>query len=213
MRKDKVITNYERWPDFELSTLAGRVVVAMGDTHNLSYFEHPDPDLATLEALSSDFIAKHEIASQRGSGLQISEKNESREALLLGLKKLAHYVNGVANGRTSMLLGTGLVLASPRQRLAFPGVPERLRLRDGVLKGQLRLDFDAVRAAWEYEVIVGESELNSEEVLWIREFNTTNSRGNVLTDLVSGLVYHVRVRARNGRGLGDWSDPVSLLCR
>lgn len=213
MRKDKVISNYVDWSDFELSTLAGRVVVAMNDVATQVHFPTPDPDLEDLEILASDYISKHEVASQRGSALQISQKNESREALLAGLKKLAHYVNGVANGRTSLLLSTGLVLASAAKTLTAPGVPERIRLRDGTLKGQMRLDFVAVKEAWEYEVNVGESTLNDPTILWTHTFGTTNSRGNILSDLTAGTFYHVQVRARNGRGIGDWSEPVSLLAR
>src|SRR5690606_23877104 len=118
-----------------------------------------------------------------------------REALIEGLKKLAHYVNGVAAGRTSMLLSTGLVLVSSRQKLQVPGIPERLRLRDGALMGQMRLDFDPVRGAWEYEIDLGETELNHTDIQWLRSYGTSSTRGNILTDLISGLVYHVRVRA------------------
>lgn len=213
MRKDKVISNYVEWTDFELSTLAGRVVVAMNDEATQEHFPTPDPDLETLENLASDFIAKHEVASQRGSALQISQKNESRLALLAGLRKLAHYVNGVADGRTSLLLSTGLVLASAAKPLTTPRIPERIRLRDSLLKGQMRLDFLAVKEAWEYEINVGESSLGDPAVQWTHTFATTSSRGNILTDLSLGVIYHVRVRARNGRGIGDWSEPISLMAR
>lgn len=213
MRKDKVISNYGEWSDFELSTLAGRVVVAMNDSSAQTHFPSPDPELEVLEGLTSDFIAKHEVASQRGSALQISQKNESRAALLAGLRRLAHYVNGIAEGRTSLLLSTGLVLVSAAKRLVAPGVTERIRLRDGALRGQMRLDFQAVKGAWEYEVNVGESVLGDPDMEWTRTFGTTSSRGNILTDLTAGVIYHVRVRARNGRGIGDWSEPVSLLAR
>lgn len=213
MRKDKVISNYGEWSDFELSTLAGRVVVAMNDSSAQTHFPSPDPELEVLEGLASDFIAKHEVASQRGSALQISQKNESRAALLAGLRRLAHYVNGIAEGRTSLLLSTGLVLVSAAKRLVAPGVTERIRLRDGALRGQMRLDFQAVKDAWEYEVNVGESVLGDPDMEWTRTFGTTSSRGNILTDLTAGVIYHVRVRARNGRGIGDWSEPVSLLAR
>lgn len=213
MRKDKVISHYGAWSDFELSTLAGRVVVAMNDPATQVHFPAPDPSLTDLEDLATDFIAKHEVASQRGSALQVSEKNESRTALLAGLRKLAHYVNGVADGRTSLMLSTGLALVSAAKRLEVPGVPEGLRLSDGVIRGQMRLEFRAVKKAWEYEVEVGEGVLGNPEVEWTHTFGTTSSRGNVLTDLVPGVIYHVRVRARNGRGIGDWSEMVSLMAR
>lgn len=196
-----------------MSTLAGRVVVAMNDSATQVHFPTPDPSLTDLEDLAADFIAKHEVASQRGSALQVSEKNESRTALLAGLRKLAHYVNGVADGRTSLMLSTGLVLVSAAKKLEVPGVPEGLRLTDGIIRGQMRLEFRAVRKAWEYEVEVGEGVLGHPEVEWTHAFGTTSSRGNILTDLIPGVIYYVRVRARNGRGIGDWSEMVSLMAR
>lgn len=213
MKKDKVITNYSKWSDFELSTLASRVVNAMHDSNTAVHFPSPEPDLATLEVLTAEFVVRHEIASRRGSALEISQKNESREFLLIALRRLAHHVNGVADGRASILLSTGLILAANRKRLDEPGIPTSIRLRDGNLRGQLRLDFRPVAGAWEYELELGRSVADSLEIQWIEQITTTSSRGNVMTGLVSGVLYHVRIRARNGRGIGDWSEAVPLLVR
>src|SRR5690606_3302470 len=117
------------------------------------------------------------------------------------------------DGRTSLLLSTGLVLVAPRKPSKIPTRPERVRLRDGQVSGMLRFDFIAVPHTWEYEVEVGESEFGSENVEWKYTMTTTNSRGNILTDVVPGMVYSIRVRARNAKGVGEWSDVTSLLAR
>ncbi|MEN5435270.1 hypothetical protein ABE545_16670 [Sphingobacterium faecium] len=148
MRKEKVISSYASWSDYELSTLAGRILKAMKEPATSANFPNPIPDMAALEPMVLDYITKHEIASGRGSALEISQKNESRELLLNSLKSLAHYVNLVADGQLSLLLSTGMVLATQPTALQVPGVIEKIQLRDGPIGGQLRLDFEKF---WEYD--------------------------------------------------------------
>ncbi|ERJ58977.1 fibronectin type III domain-containing protein [Sphingobacterium paucimobilis] len=212
MRKEKVISNYKALSDYELSTLAGRVLKAMQETSTQASFPNPNPGLTDLETIVNDYITKHEIASRRGSALEISLKNESRDALLFALKNLAHHVNEVANGQLSLLLSTGLVLVSKPSSSELPLVTSRIQLRDGRISGQMRLDFTPLKRVWEYEVEVGREDATN-TVEWFETFNTTSSRGNVLTDRVPGIKYFVRVRARNSKGMGDWSEAVSLIAR
>lgn len=212
MRKEKVISHYGNMSDFELSTIAGRIVKAMQSSGAMVYFPNPNPDTSELEVIANDYIEKHEIASRRGSALEISQKNERRQMLLHALKNLANYVNDVADGNLPMLLSTGMILANQGSPLMVPLVTERIQLRDGRLSGQIRLEFSKVGGAWEYEVELG-AEDDEGNISFDQVINTTSSRGNVLSDLTPGIKYHVRVRARNGRGIGDWSAPVSLIAR
>ena len=212
MRKEKVISNYSGWSDYELSTLAGRILKAMQETTAQANFPHPNPAITVLEPLVNDYITKHEIASRRGSALEISQKNESRDALLNALRSLAHYVNEVANGQLSLLLSTGMVLASQPSSTQAPTMVEKVQLRDGRLSGQLRLDFKPVKAAWEYEVEIG-TMASTGEIVWNKVVLTTSSRGNVLSEMEPGVRYCVRIRTRNGKGTGDWCEPVSLIAR
>ena len=212
MRKEKVISNYSGWSDYELSTLAGRILKAMQEPTTQTSFPQPNPEITVLEPLVQDYITKHEIASRRGSALEISQKNESRDALLNALRTLAHYVNEIANGQLSLLLSTGMVLATQPGTLQVPTIVEKVQLRDGRMSGQLRLDFKAIKSAWEYEVEVGTGS-STGEVTWDKVILTTSSRSNVLSEIQPGVRYYVRVRARNGKGTGDWCEPVSLIAR
>lgn len=211
MRREKVTTDYSAMRDDELSTLGGRVKQAMGDSTMLANF--PDADVVGFVHAVDDFTARHELSSRGGSSREVSEKNESRAILVDALRKLGGYVNSVARGRSSMLLSTGLVLIGPPRPMTLPAVPEKIRLRDGAVSGQVRLDFSAVQSAWEYEVEVGKAADTEGVILWEESFWTTSSRGSMLTGLAPGDRCYARVRARNGRGLGDWSQPVSLIVR
>lgn len=213
MRKEKVITYYGNMSEFELSTVAGRILKAMQEPATAASFPDMYPDLVTLDQVVNDYIRKHEIASRRGSALEISQKDESKAALLDALKNLANHVNDVAKGQLSLLLSTGMILASQASTLLVPLVTERIQLRDGRISGQMRLDFKKVVGAWEYEIEIGQSTEPDGTPLYDRLVTTTSSRSNVLSDFTPGIRYYVRIRARNGRGLGDWSEPVSLIAR
>src|SRR5699024_803760 len=128
MRIEKVITNYSNLTDYELATLGGRVVQAMQSPQAADFYANPQPETEELESLVEDYVRKHEIASRRGSALEISLKNESRQALLTALRTLGNYVNEKARGQLSYLLSSGLHLYASQGRNTIPGVPQNLRL-------------------------------------------------------------------------------------
>ena len=209
MRKEKVISNYYRLSDNELATLAGKALGALEDNEN---FTDLNPSLLELKAVTEDYRTKHEIASRGGSVLEVSLKNESRDALLASLRILAHHVNAIANGSLAVLNSTGLILAKQPSQVIVPGVTDRIMLRDAPLKGQVRLDFTPVKDAWEYEIAVGEMGLEG-IIDWSQTYPSTSSRAIVLSPFESGSRIYVRIRARNGRGFGDWSEHASTIVR
>lgn len=210
MRKDRLILSYTHLTDYELSTLAGRMLAAMTDN---AHFESPIPALADIEPLVNDYRAKHEIASRRGSALEVSEKNESRRLLLEALKQLAFYVNVVADGSHPVLVSSGLVLASQPGEVFVPDVPRLLRLRDGRISGQMRLNFESVKDAYEYLYTVSDTVDEQGNIVWPEPQLTTRSNLNYIDQVEPGKTYYARVRARNAKGLGDWSETVSLIAR
>ena len=209
MRKERVISNYYFLTDADLAILGGKVVGALDGNAN---FPNLNPDLPELDTLAEDFRTKHEIASRGGSVLEVSLKNESRIALLDGLRILSHHVNAVVKGSSAQLNSTGMILAKHPTKVEVPGISDRVILRDARLKGQVRLDFTPVKNTWEYDIDVGKMGVD-ETILWDEQYKSTSSQGIVLAPLVSGSEVHVRVRARNGRGTGDWSNSSSIIVK
>lgn len=210
MRKERVLLSYSHLTDYELSTLAGRVLAAVTDNGN---FPDPTPPLAELEPLVNTYRSRHEIASRRGSALEISEKNDSRRLLLEGLKQLAFYANTIADGSQPVLVSSGLILASQPTETFVPDIPRLLRLRDGRVSGQMRLDFQPVKDAWEYLYAVSDTVDEQGNIVWPEPALTTRSKLNFIDPVEPGKTYYARVRARNSKGMGDWSETVSLIAR
>lgn len=209
MRKERLLLSYTHLTDYELSTLAGRVLAAMTDNDN---FPDPAPSLAELEPLVNTYRTRHEIASRRGSALEISQKNESRQLLLEAFKQLAFYINTVSDGSQPMLVSSGLILASQPREVYVPDIPRLLRLRDGRVSGQMRLDFEPVKDALEYLYTVSDT-VDGQGVVWPDPVLTTRSKRNFIDPVEPGTTYFARVRARNSKGMGDWSETVSLIAR
>ncbi len=209
MRQNKVLTNYDRLNDHELTTLAGGVVLALTGNPN---FPAPVPALPNFTALLDDYRAKLEVANRKGSTLEISLKKEAKATLLIAMRKLAIHVNLTADGNAPMLYSSGFPLGAQPQSTQVPARVLRVIVSDGRQSGQMRLDFEAVKKARDYEYQAGTKPEGSEEIVWGAILSTSTSRANIIP-VIPDEVYYVRVRARNGKGFGDWSEVVSLRAR
>ncbi|SEN77236.1 hypothetical protein SAMN05216436_12184 [bacterium A37T11] len=207
MRTERVLTNYSKISDADLSTLAGKTLTAItGNVH----FPNPIPTVDDYTLLVNDYRTKHEAAAETGGKFEKTAKDLARLALEEAIKRIASYVNFTANGNANMLVSSGFTLATQPQDNSVPAVPLWVRLRDGSQRGQFRMDIAPVRSAWEFEFQVSNTKDEMGNIVWGNEvFATTRTRGTIIPNLQSVQTYWVRVRARNGRGQGDWSEPVS----
>lgn len=156
-----------------------------------------------------DFSAKLTAARRRGSPEETALKNESRLPLEASLRELGYYVNGTAQGHLSTLLSSGFSTSDPRVSAQVPLKVGAVRLSDGRQSGQIRLDFEKQRSVLMYEYQYRQER----EAEWSERFATSSSRGNIIAPLEAAIRHDVRVRAVNTKGVGDWSDTVSILVR
>lgn len=196
--------------DNDLLNQAGTVLLAMDSNAN---FPAPEPDLPAVQAAYDDYKGKLEVASRQGSPLDKSLKNDAKLELAALLKRLAFYVNTVADGSLSVILSSGFPVSGLPVRLLPPATPERLRLADWLQSGQAQLVFDPVPDAWMYEYAVSSQKEADGSIVWPDPFTTRKSRGNVIAPVTPGVMYYARARSRNGAGFSDWSEPVSLIAR
>lgn len=209
MQNRYALTSFKTIADDTLATLGITVITAM--TAN-PHFETPTPALADVQTIVDDFRDK--LANTRkGSPLNTSEKNYSRQLLEAELKKLAFYVNTIAGGALHIALSSGFPITQIRTSVGIPMIPERLRLSDTPQSGQVRFQFDRVKNAWEYEYSYATESDESGQPLWGAVLSSTTSRNNVIAPLQPGSICRVRVRSRNGKGISDWSEAVSLMVR
>lgn len=210
MRVKKVVLDYSGLSDDELNTLVGKVLDCL--TGHATFTALP-LELEDFEAEVLDFRAKWQKASRGGSLLEIAEKNDAKNVLALSLKDLAFYVNKVSKGSRSLLLSSGLILEADPKTSDVPDQVVDAELLDGKQKGQMQVKYKPVRNAllYEYQVtnVLGEDNLP----VWQETFQASSSRGNIYAVTEPDQIYYLRVRARNKRGIGDWSQVASLKAR
>jgi len=162
--------------------------------------------------LLDDFSTKLTISRKRGSPEDTALKNESRLPVEAALQRLAFYVNSTAQGQLSVVLSSGFPTNSPTSGILMPTTITGVRLRDGMQKGQVRLDFDAQIGSRIYEFCYRQVN-NEEEQPWSDRLMTTSSKGNILAPLPIAKEIEVIVRAVNTKGVGDWSDSAKIMVR
>lgn len=210
MRKKKVILDYSGITDHEFNTMIGKVLDCL-DGH-LVLTDLPIP-VTDLKMQVDDFKMKWQKASRGGSILEIEEKNESKKVLVQSLRRIAFYVNTVANGSRSILLSSGLILELDPRNVEVPDVVKEVALLDGKQRNQLQIKFKPLKEALLYEYQVTNTLDQFDQPVWGETFQASSSYGNVFSPSVPGYVYYLRIRARNRRGIGDWCDVVNITAR
>lgn len=211
MRREKVKTDYTGVKESDLAILAGKIAGFMEGNTNFS--ADIKPSSADLLAAAEDYRIKHEVAINGGSSQEKELRKEAKIKLQQMLTQLAHNVNGEARGNMVALSSTGLMFNKQPSPQQVPITTDRIVLGDGRLSGQLRVDFDKIPAAYEYEIQVGEMDAATERIEWDKMHLTSSSTNTIIAPLTPGIRYYIRVRGRNKIGTGDWSDSVSRMVR
>lgn len=206
--KSKTRIGFSKMKDDELMVAASTVIGAMTDNPN---FPNPVPALAEVQLLLDDFSSKLAAARKRGSPEDTAVKDESRLPLIEALQHLSNYVNAVARGKLSIVLSSGLPIWAKGSESMVPYAVENVKASDGRQSGQVRLDFAPQKGARVYEYCYRKVQLP--EAPWSDRFTTTSSRQNIIAPLEPGQYYEFKVRAVNAKGVGDWSQTVSIMVR
>jgi hypothetical protein len=191
-----------------LITTAGAII--NGLTGNPS-FPSPPVDMKTLQAAVDDLNAA--LAAQPNGGPSATaEKNNKKEALIVLLRRLRHYVDENCGNDLSVLLSSGFQAAvntRTRSPLANPSI---LNLGLGN-STELVLKVTPIAHAKCYEVRMAVVCAGNTPGPWQTAGLFTNSRSMTINGLTPGTTYMFQVRAVGGSTrYSDWSNPVSRMC-
>lgn len=195
-------------PDEELLVHANTVLQAMENNPN---FPDPVPALDDVSDARDDFSTKLGIARKRSGPEETSAKNDSRQVLGDMLKRLAFYVSTTADGDLTVLLSSGFRPTAYPQQGRVPEQPFGVRLVRGLQSGQLVLSVGKVHGTLYYEYRYGTKDEEDVEPNWGEPLITTSSRGNVIAPVEVMTRYFAQVRACNGYGKSEWSEPASCI--
>lgn len=209
-RIPKALNGFKRMSDEHFSTLASTIYNAMDSN---PYFDAPSPELEDVKTAMDAYDEKLAMARRKGSPYDTAVKNEARQELEKILAELAFYVNKVAEGNLPKLLSSGFQVSSDPRTQHIPVRVEGVKLSDGRQSGQLVLRFEMQENVRLYEYCYAFERDEEREHVWSEILKTTSSSGNLIAPTIPGKYYYVRVRAINTQGIGEWSEPVSMMAR
>ena len=180
----------------------------------MSSFHSPgNPSFPTLPVTPTDLGAlntafHNAVLAALPGGIQLTAaKNAAREALLDALRKIASYVQGIANHSLDVLLTSGFY-ANSADRAQSPLDLPTITDVENLATTKLLVRLTPVTNARSYNV---QTNTNGNGT-WTDAGIYTQARRIVLGNLTPGTTYSVRARAIGGStGTSDWSAPVSLM--
>jgi hypothetical protein len=199
----RVSLDFAGYSDPDLDEFAGNVVASL--TGNPS-FPTPPVTLADLGVLVTAF--HNAVLAALPGGIQLTAaKNAARDALLDALRKIASYVQGIANHSLDMLLTSGFY-ANSTNRAQSPLITPVITGLENLATTKLLVRLTPVTNARSYNV---QTNTNGNGA-WADAGIYTQARRIVLGSLTPGTTYNIRARAIGGStGSSDWSAPVSLM--
>jgi hypothetical protein len=188
--------------------MAGAIITGL--TNNPA-FPAPTVDLKAVQD-AVDGLNAALAAQPHGGTAATAEKNNKKEALIVLLRKLKHYVEDNCNNDLAVLLSSGFQAASSdRNRLPLAN-PAILGVDFGN-STELVLKVSPIARAKCYEVRSAPVGADSVPGSWQAAGLFTSSKSMTVSGLAPGKTYTFQVRAVGGSTrYSDWSNPVSRMC-
>ena len=209
----KLIVTFDRLSAADFLAKSGAIIVAMtGNSH------YPEPWAGqglTLDQLKSAFTAFQDAyhASLTRDTLKIAQRDAARQALTDLLKRLALYLELIAQGDTAILATTGYELRHDIVRNTGNTVlpaPSDFRVTHGQISGTLDVHVARLPGAGSYEVHIAQGDPTIESN-WQHAVSSVTCAHILIAGLIPAQSYWLRMRGINSHGGGVWTDPVSII--
>lgn len=183
---------------------------------NNALFPLPWPAPVPGPAEIKSDVADYEVAygeAANGDRAKIKVRNDKRAALTAKLKKVAKYLEIVADGSVSALATTGfdlrqdIVKSTSTEPLP---APEDLRVTRAAISGGLLIHARALPGADVYDAQIATAD-PSVEASWIDAGTHARCNRIELTGLTPGKTHYVRLRGFNRNGHGVWATSAGIL--
>jgi len=198
----RVALNFVTFQDKDVNSLAILVAVCL---KNNALFPNLPVTLAAFTALQTAFQNAITGAAQGGT-VNTALKLEAHDALVSGMRQQAAYVQSLAPTLTlSQVLTSGFDVVNPNTT-PMP-LDQPVFTLDNSINTQLAVYLSAVTNAKAYQM-----QSSTGAGPWLEAGIFPNTRGIVLTALIPGTIYNVRIRAVGGSTqYSVWSATVSMM--
>lgn len=196
----RVSYSFVKLPDAAIADFTDVVINGMTDNGG---FPTPPIAMLNLGMQKTDYLVKLTAAASGGK-LATLAKNQAREGLIGSLRKLAAYVQSLAETDLQLMLSSGFQVSSTN-RTRNPLNKPVVQSVDNRFNGKLILRVQPVTNARAYEVQYKNGGG------WLPAGIFTNSRQIEVGSLTPGQSYTMQLRAIGGStGYSDWTatEPV-----
>jgi len=199
MKKNKVVLDFIKFSIAEKIAFFRSIINMM---MNNTLFPKPDVAYADLtiivNTLETDFTA-----AKSGAHALVAVRNQSESAANEAFRKMASYVDRLANGDAAIILKSGFHVSKQPE----PNNRDTFVAEAGENPSEITLIRKAQPGArsyvWQY--CIGALPMNGQA--WVFAGSSTQARF-VVSDLESGSKCWFRVAAVTSNGMEPWSDPV-----
>ena len=180
------------------------------------YFPTPWTTNTVEPSVLTMLFGAYETAATNAAGgdtAKIALRATARESLTTAFKTNAPYLELVGGGSVAMLETTGYDLRHDSHVHTTPGTlpaPTGFTVTRGTLSGTLNVGCDALHGAGGYkcQICTGDPTV---EANWKDAASYKNCSHNVLAGQTPGQMVSVRLGGIGAKGLGAWTNAISLM--
>jgi hypothetical protein len=209
----KLIVTFDRFSEADFQAKAGAIIASIeGNTNYPEPWIAPTPSLSQLkDALNAYQAAYH--ASLTRDTLKIAQRETARQTLTNLLKRLAPYLELIAQEDTQILATTGFDLRHDITKstgIDILPAPDDFRVNHGQKSGTLEIHAARSPNAGSYDVQTTQSD-PTVEANWQHAATSRTSSHIKLEGLTPAQTYWIRLRAIGSHGPGIWTDPICII--
>ena len=209
----KLIVTFDRLSVVDFLAKSGAILDAItGNPHYPEPWAGPGLTLDQFKATYAAFQDAYHASLTRDT-LKIAQRDAARQTLTDFLKRLALYLELIAQGDTILLATTGYGLRHDIVRNTgneLLSAPADFRVTHGQISGTLDVHVARLPSAGSYEIQTtqGDPAIDSN---WQHAISSVTARHILITGLTPAQSYWLRMRGINSHGGGVWTDPVSII--
>jgi len=196
-----------RTPVPEKLQTARQIVAAMTNNPNFTSPHPPLPDIISSLSTLDEAYKAHQVA-KTDARTKASAADDAEIQLDRLLRKLAAYVESIADTDETIIASAGMQTKSSRTTPSIVVAPEALSASAGNREGEIDLSWRKVDNAKSY-IIQSSADPPSAES-WSHA-ETVTVANKTIQNLTSGKKYWFRVAAVGSLGQSGWSEPATRI--
>jgi hypothetical protein len=168
-------------------------------------FTNPSPTLVELET-ATDNLETAKNKAELGNHEAVQKMYDMEFEFDAVMTNMGKYVETTAKNNAAVILSAGMQIRNTPKGTKVPGQVVRVTATPVVNTQTVKVKWDAVEFALLYFVYQSTSIAGTYEL----KGQVTGTKF-LAENLVAGTVYYWKIEARNGKGTGTQSDPMSAM--